>query len=69
MRKRTGQDRKRKQKVSTSEAAAGAKLGGTKGNEQKAEYKNLKGKHGKPGETEGGKPGSESGRETPDKPL
>ena len=33
-----GKDRKRKQKVSTSGTAVGAKLGRTKGNEQKAKY-------------------------------
>ena len=37
-RKGTSQDRKRKHKVSTSGTAAGAKLGGAKGNEQEAEY-------------------------------
>ena len=36
----------------------GAKPGGMKGNEQKAEYEEMEGKHGKPSGTEVEKPGS-----------
>ena len=57
-----GKDRKRKHKVSTSETAAGAKLGRTKGNEQEAEYLESEAKHGKPGGAEEETPGSESGK-------
>ena len=47
-----GKARRRKQKGSTSGTAVGAKLGRMKGNKQKAEYEETKGKHGKPGGTE-----------------
>ena len=46
--------RKREQKGSTGGTAVGAKPGGTKGNEQKAEYENLEGKHEKSGWRERG---------------
>ena len=59
-RKKKGKGRKRKQKASTNGTAVGAKLGRVKGNEQKAEYKNLEGKHEKSGRRERGKQGSES---------
>ena len=39
---------RRKQRVSTSETAVGAKLGRTKGNKRKAEYLEVKRKYGKP---------------------
>ena len=39
----------------------GAKSGGTKRNEQEAEYKNLEGRHKKLGQRERGNRGSESG--------
>ncbi len=56
-----GKDRKRKQKVSTSGTAAGAKLGRTKGNKQEAKYIDPDGVNGKPVRTEGESQGSESG--------
>ena len=40
-RKASRKARKRKQKGSTGGTAVGAKPGGTKGNEQRAEYENL----------------------------
>ena len=58
---RKGKARKRKQKGSTGGTAVGAKPGGTKGNEQRAEYRNLEGKHEKSGWRERGDRGSESG--------
>ena len=39
----------------------GAKLGRTKGNEQRAEYENLEGRHERSGRRERGNRGSESG--------
>ena len=59
-----GKGRKRKQKASTCGTAVGAKQGRTKGNKQKAEYRNREGKHERSGWTERGKPRSESGRVT-----
>ena len=53
-----GKARKRKQKGSTGGTAVGAKPGRMKGNKQKAEYEETKGKHGKPGGTEVEKQGS-----------
>ena len=53
-----GKARKRKQKGSTGGTAVGAKPGRMKGNEQKAEYEETEGKHGKPGRTEVEKQGS-----------
>ena len=50
------------QKGSTSGTAVGAKLGRTKGNKREAKYIESEEKHGKPGESEEEKPGSESGR-------
>ena len=41
---------------STGGTAVGAKPGGTKGNKQKAEYKNLEGRHERSGRRERGKP-------------
>ena len=56
-----GKGRKRKQKASTCGTAVGAKQGRTKGNEQKAEYENLEGRHERLGRRERGNRGSESG--------
>ena len=53
-----GKARKRKQKGSTGGTAVGARPGRMKGNKQKAEYEETKGKHGKPGGTEVEKQGS-----------
>ena len=46
----------RKQKASTCGTAVGAKQGRTKGNEQKAEYRNREGTHERSGGRERGKP-------------
>ena len=43
------------QKGSTCGTAVGAKQGRTKGNKQKAEYRNREGMHGRPGRRERGK--------------
>ena len=48
-------------KGSTCGPAVGAKLGRTKGNKQKAEYRNLEGRHERSGRRERGKRRSESG--------
>ena len=67
MRKKKGKARKRRgrkepeKKGSTSGTAVGAKLGRMKGNKQKAEYKNLEGRHERSGRGERGNRGSESG--------
>ena len=55
--------------MSTSGTAVGVKLGRTKGNERKAKYIELEGKHGKPGGTEKEKPVSESREAETWKPL
>ena len=58
---RKGKGRRRKRKASTRGTAVGAKRGRTKGNEQRAEYGNLEGRHERSGWRERGKRGSESG--------
>ena len=64
-----GKGRRRKQKASTREAAAGAELGGTKGNRQKGQVRKAEGKHGKPGWKERGKPKKRKRKGAPEKPL
>ena len=54
-RKRSGREEAEK-KGRTGGTAVGAKPGGTKGNEQEAEYENRERRHGKPGWTERGRP-------------
>ena len=49
------------EKISTGGTAVGAKPGRMKGNKQKAEYRNLEGRHEKSGRRERGNRGSESG--------
>ena len=56
-----GKGRRQKRKASTRGTAVGAKRGRTKGNEQKAEYENLEGRHERSGRRERGNRGSESG--------
>ena len=56
-----GKGRRRKRKASTRGTAVGAKRGRTKGNEQRAEYENLEGRHERSGRGERGNRGSESG--------
>ena len=58
---RKGKGRRRKRKASTRGTAVGAKRGRTKGNEQRAEYENLEGRHERSGRRERGNRGSESG--------
>lgn len=63
---RTGKGRKEgdarnQRKAGTRKAAAGAELGGTKGNQQKSQVREAEGKHGKPGGAEVESQGSESG--------
>ena len=60
-REKPGKEAKAEKKGSTSGTAVGAKLGRMKGNKQKAEYKNLEGRHERSGRRERGKRRSESG--------
>ena len=60
-REKPGKEAKAEKKGSTSGTAVGAKLGRMKGNKQKAEYKNLEGRHERSGRGERGNRGSESG--------
>ena len=64
-----GKGRKRKQKASTCGTAVGAKQGRMKGNEQRAEYENLEGRHERSGWREQGKPKKRKRKGRLKKPL
>ena len=53
---KTPKESRKTEKVSTCGTAVGAKQGRTKGNEQKAEYRNREGRHERSGQRERGEP-------------